>query len=394
MESRIWKSSTTTLLACSSKSMKPTTTTPTTIITIKQLRRRPLTIASSSSLSSLSSSHKPNQYPNFTLFNSSSSSPFSKNHISPLFNFTPKSHPNHIIFQWNNQSLSYPNNNIIHTPLLSPKQPLIIVVLLGWLGSQNKHLKRYVEWYNSRQVDALTFVVQVNELWVDFGGRVEKRIHTLVDDLIVWASTKQDDDGRERNIVFHTFSNTGWLAYGAILESLQGRQDILDKIKGCVFDSGAGDPLNPKVWAAGFGAALLKKRSSSTYPTPEATETKQVKIVEEPPMIESMLLSVLEKFFYVTLKVPDVKKRLEKIIFVLTNCQPCPQLYLYSTADKVVPSQSINVFIESQKSLGKKVTSFNFGTSPHVDHYRTFPTTYSSQLHSFWRDCFSTVKLP
>lgn len=35
--------------------------------------------------------------------------------------------------------------------------------------------------------------------------------------------------------------------YGAILDDLQGRPDILDKIKGCVIDSGGDPNIDPKV---------------------------------------------------------------------------------------------------------------------------------------------------
>ncbi|KAG5535915.1 hypothetical protein RHGRI_023629 [Rhododendron griersonianum] len=309
-------------------------------------------------------------------------------------------------FEWN---LALNANGGGDVGVAGGKGPIVTVVLLGWLGAKPKHLKRYAEMYNARGIHAVTFVASVNNvLSFDLGRKLEERIAAFARELGSWLA-ETEKDGRQRLLLFHTFSNTGWLAwvnhlfelivsYGAILENLHGREDLLMKIKGCIVDSGGDPNIDPKVWAAGFTTALLKKRSSSASTSTEAGEVIETEAglcktqQNEPWLIETMLLIAFEKLFSFLLNLPDVNERLKKVIFTLSKKQPpCPQLYLYSTADKVIPSQAVELFIEEQRRMGRKVWSFNFGSSPHVDHYRTFPKIYSSQLLSFLEECLATV---
>nr|DAD48382.1 TPA_asm: hypothetical protein HUJ06_018319 [Nelumbo nucifera] len=305
------------------------------------------------------------------------------------------SDPKEKIFEWSRAPVCVNGGDL---GAIGKGEPVLTVVLLGWLGAKRKHLKRYVELYTSRGIHAVTFVVPVKDvLHFDLGRRVEKRISALTEELVSWAS-EREEDGRERCLLFHTFSNTGWLAYGAIINNLQCRADTLQRIKGCIIDSGGDPEINPQVWAAGFSAAILKKRSSSTYYSEEAVEGNgsendkiTSKMQAETPLIEAALLTILNKFFSVILKIPDVNQ-LNRIINVLLNNQPsCPQLYLYSTADKVIPFESVELFIEYQKGMGRNILAYNFHTSPHVDHYRTFPHIYAEELQKFLKECINNA---
>uniref|UniRef100_A0A2P2IW26 Transmembrane protein 53 n=2 Tax=Rhizophora mucronata TaxID=61149 RepID=A0A2P2IW26_RHIMU len=350
-----------------------------------------------SSISTVSRSPiSPNPDPiNFLFSCSSLSYSHPSNHSIPTYdsNLSFKSHPNDAFFAWNRAPAGVINAK---AGALGSKDPAVTLVLLGWLGAKQKHLKKYVEWYNSRGIHAITFVVDLRELlWFDLGQRVEKQIMALAEELVSWVA-EEEKDGRERCLLFHTFSNAGWFVYGYILDILQGKEGLMERIRGCVVDSGGGEPFNPKVWAAGFSAALLKKQNPAPLAVSGAKEFRESEkqTQEKGPLVfETMLLSILAKLFSVILKLPDVDQKLKKIVNILSKNQPsCPQLYLYSTADRVIPFESIESRIEEQRKMGRKVLSYNFGSSPHVDHYRTFQDLYSSALSNFLTDCFATAR--
>ncbi|KAM3296109.1 hypothetical protein ACQJBY_038448 [Aegilops geniculata] len=269
-----------------------------------------------------------------------------------------------------------------------------LVVLLGWLGARQKHLRRYADLYRDRGVGSVRFVVPVRELLgLDLGRRVERRVADLSAEIAAWC-----DADRSRTLLFHTFSNTGWLAYGAVLENLQSRADIVERIKGCIVDSAPVLEIRPEVWAAGFSAAMLKKSSSLTGPSADSPDgstlngalnkVTSVSELTKPSWGETFLLSTLQKFFEIVLHLPDVNRRMHKVLSVLSDKQPpCPQFYLYSSADRVIPAECVESFINMQRSLGLSVSAHNFVSSPHVDHYRSFPHLYSAKIDEFLKVC-------
>ncbi|KAJ6421799.1 hypothetical protein OIU84_029069 [Salix udensis] len=106
----------------------------------------------------------------------------------------------------------------------------------------------------------------------------------------------------------------------------------------------------------------------------------------KPAIAESALLAVLEKFFDMILNLPVVNRRLSDVLNLLSSGQPsCPQLYIYSSADRVIPAGSVESFIEKQRRAGHEVRACNFVFTPHVDHFRNDPKLYTTQLSQFFR---------
>lgn len=299
--------------------------------------------------------------------------------------------PPEVMYRWH---LPEPNSiDVTGSSDCSSAKSRTVVVLLGWLGAKQKHLKRYAEWYTSRGFHAITFTFPMAEiLSYQVGGKAEGHIDLLVNHLADWL-----EEEHRKNLVFHTFSNTGWLTYGAILEKFQ-KQDcsLMSRIRGCIVDSAPAAAPDPQVWASGFSAAFLKKHSVATKGVTSSSESGLQVLAEsgvepKPAVTEAALLLVLEKFFEVVLNLPTVNRRLSDVLGVLSTRQPsCPQLYIYSSADRVIPAGSVESFIEEQRRAGHEVRACNFVSTPHVDHFRNDPKLYTSQLTQFLEDCVLT----
>ncbi|MCO5607517.1 hypothetical protein L7F22_061714 [Adiantum nelumboides] len=261
------------------------------------------------------------------------------------------------------------------------KKPVVVVVLLGWLGAKHRHLKKYADWYTSQGMHAVTFTIPIKDVLT---LRVEKHVEMLSQKLLEGLREENSNNGREKLVIIQTFSNTGWMTYGALLERLLRSNEgvaLVKRIKGCVVDSGPAPKNDPRVWAAGLCAALLKKSSVAT----------QLQLDDEhklPSMKETVLILIFEKLLAGFLCIPYVKRRIDNVVLVLSRKQPsCPQLYLYSNADTVIPATSVESFIAEQQRAGCLVRACNFDTSPHVDHFRSFPVEYMEQIASFLECC-------
>lgn len=92
--------------------------------------------------------------------------------------------------------------------LCASEKSQTVIVLLGWLGAKQKQLKKYADWYTSKGFNVITFTYPMGNILRCYkvGGDAEKNLELLANHLAEWVT---DEHGKK--LVFHTFSNTGWL---------------------------------------------------------------------------------------------------------------------------------------------------------------------------------------
>lgn len=136
-------------------------------------------------------------------------------YLNFIYSSLTSSPPIQALHTWHNPISRHPNDNKENSSLVSTtRKPVLTVVLLGWLGAEQKHLKKYAEWYNARGIQAVTFVIPMTDvLSFNVVGKAEEQLDTLAHDLAQWLCEKEGNSVAEgeKQLMFHTFSNTGWL---------------------------------------------------------------------------------------------------------------------------------------------------------------------------------------
>lgn len=108
-----------------------------------------------------------------------------------------------VLYRWHLPDPSVSDVSGNSSDCSSAKSRTVVVLL----GAKQKHLKGYADWYTSMGFKAITFTFPMSKI-LSYQARqeAEKDIELLVDNLADWL---EEETGK--NLVFHTFNNTGWL---------------------------------------------------------------------------------------------------------------------------------------------------------------------------------------
>ncbi len=172
-------------------------------------------------------------------------------------------------------------------------------------------------------------------------------------------------------IVIHVFSNAGGFVYQQITDLLHDNKDYAElRMVGTIFDS------CPVQRYALTGAKAFM-------------QTLKVNIVFRYILgcLMFLLLATLLVMNRIFCAVGSKYGKKEYWQSMKSDMARCPQLFLHSTADNLVPKVAVDEVMEARKARGIKVLSVCWDDSPHVGHLRYHRESYIQNCHDFLDLC-------
>ncbi|MBN3302322.1 transmembrane protein 53 [Amia ocellicauda] len=263
-------------------------------------------------------------------------------------------------------------NIVFPEPLISEKlwhaQKEPVVILLGWAGSKDRHLAKYSSIYNEQGCITLRYTAPWKTVFFSesFGCKGLSTTAQQLLDLLF------DYEVENNPILFHVFSNGGFMLYRYIVELLHSHKQFSTLcVVGTVVDSAPG--------------ARNVKGSLRALDVILAPNTNVV--------LRYFLLAL---FFCMVFILRIVLYPLTKYFHrnhydaMLGDPSSWPQLYLYSKADKVITQTDVLGMVWARQLKGVQVESVDFTTSAHVSHFRDFPEQYSDRCLAFLTHCLQS----
>ncbi|KAI4321027.1 hypothetical protein MLD38_034450 [Melastoma candidum] len=238
-----------------------------------------------------------------------------------------------------------------------------VVVAFAWMSSQDKHLRSYVQLYESLGWDSLVCHSQLLNMF--FPDKALPLAVNIVKQLISVVRIKACP------IVFAAFSGGPKACMAQVLEVLDGKFDMhLNKddirlVKNCI--SGFIYDSSPVDFTSEVGARFV------VHPT--------ILKISNPPRfaqwVANNISSGLDSLFLSRFE--SQRAEYWQTLYSTTSMR-VPYLILCSENDDLAPYQTIHNFSQRLQDLGSDVKMVTWKGSPHVGHYRHYPVDYKAAV--------------
>lgn len=238
-------------------------------------------------------------------------------------------------------------------PSSAINRPLVLVI--GWIGSTQRHIRHYLDLYLERGIDVLWFAVRpIHVLFPDLGKRYAARIVHVLSHVLAT---------HDRPLLIHAFSGGGYFV-GQIFEIIYHERRKQYGSLGALI---IGIILDSPVEVASAPDGIAKSAFSASW------------------LIFAIRMSIMT-FLLCTYPITRSKhfKAASRVHDMETNC---PTLVFWSKNDRIGRPEDAERFIKNQQKRGREVFSRCWDKSAHVSHLRFHQKDYTESFHSFVDYC-------
>ncbi|XP_063795532.1 transmembrane protein 53 [Pseudophryne corroboree] len=240
-----------------------------------------------------------------------------------------------------------------------------VVILLGWAGCKDKYLAKYSSIYHNQGCVVIRYTAAWRTVFFaeSFGFRsLRHQAQKLLELLFDYEIEKNP-------IIFHVFSNGGFMLYRYVVELLRTDWQLSKlQVVGTIFDSAPGN-RNVRGSVRALNTILEPKTNRLLRYLALAAFAALVFVLR---IILYPMTRLLHENHYDTMK---------------KDPSLWPQLYLYSRGDSIISYVDVEKMIAFRQCRNLPTECIDFQESEHVSHYRRYPQRYTEICISFLRDC-------
>ncbi|XP_067928489.1 transmembrane protein 53-B-like [Watersipora subatra] len=234
------------------------------------------------------------------------------------------------------------------------------VMLVGWMGCEDKYLAKYSKIYESVGCTTIRYSPTNSDIYR--GQKTSEVAKKLLDVLIEMNLS-------DNPVLFHIFSNGGCRLYNAMRNELQNNSSF-EEIEqlGVVYDSAPGNPTVSQIVLSTFPA---------NNPNMLSTLLKVGFYVFAAAYVGFLSLSRLFGWKVVPCTYDEM----------IYHQDGCPELYLFSKTDALIAASDVEYVITRRQMQGVDITFQCWDDSKHVQHFRTHREGYMKQCYDFLMKC-------
>ncbi|XP_040216897.1 transmembrane protein 53 [Rana temporaria] len=240
-----------------------------------------------------------------------------------------------------------------------------VVILLGWAGCKEQHLAKYSSFYHKQGC----IVISHTAAWRTVFFSESFGLRHLQEEAKKLLSLLYDYEVEVNPILFHVFSNGGFMLYRYVTELLHSDPRMTElRVVGTTFDSAPG---NRNIYGSVQALNTILRPGTGW------------------PLRYLLLAAFAIAIFILRIVLYPMTRFLHENHYDAMKRDPSlwPQLYLYSRADRIISYLDVVGAVSARRQRRLPTESVDFQKSEHVSHFRRYPEKYSGACVNFLRDC-------